>query len=208
MAELMPGRKKVLKWLNKHLSKVKRNTFLLIISITVFSCSGTLSKKETELFTEKGNLIVKKTAEELSGTLTAKMKDGGIPMAVEYCNIAALPLTSEISEIEHVSIKRTSLKIRNPQNSPNEEEIEVMNMFLSMINKSKAPKPVVKLDESGKPHYYAPILIDAKCLMCHGTLDRELSKKADSIIKTYYPKDLATGFKEGDLRGIWSISFP
>ena len=187
---------------------MKQYIFLLLLSITFFSCTNSLSKKEIELFTEKGNLIAQQAAQELSEKLMDKMKEGGIPLAVEYCNIEALPLTSKISEAEHVHIKRTSLKVRNSQNSPNKEEVQVLNKFLSMIDRNVSPKPIVKMNQSGSPHYYAPILVDSKCLMCHGTPDQDLSKKTDSIIKTYYPKDLATGFKEGDLRGIWSISFP
>jgi len=34
-----------------------------------------------------------------------------------------------------------------------------------------------------------------------------VSKPTDSLIKTLYPNDLATGYKVGDLRGIWSIQF-
>ena len=187
---------------------MKQYTILLFLSISFFSCSNDLSKEEVEHYTAKGNLIVTKTAGELSGNLLSKMKEGGIPLAVEYCNIEALPLTSKISETEQVHIKRTSLKVRNSQNSPNKQEVQVINKFLSMIDRNVWPKPIVKVNQSGSPHYYAPILVDSKCLMCHGTPDQDLSKKTDSIIKTYYPKDLATGFKEGDLRGIWSISFP
>ena len=92
-----------------------------------------MSKKEIELFTEQGNLIAKRTSEELSGKLMAKMKEGGIPLAVEYCNTAALPLTSKISKEEHVSIKRTSIKVRNPLNTANKEEIQIINKFLSIV---------------------------------------------------------------------------
>ena len=187
---------------------MKQYIFLLLLSITFFSCTNSLSKKEIELFTEKGNLIAEQTTKELSEKLMDKMKEGGIPLAVEYCNIEALPLTSKISEAEHVHIKRTSLKVRNSKNIPNKEEVQVINKFLSMIDRNVSPKPIVKMNQSGSPHYYAPILVDLKCLMCHGTPEQDLSKKTDSIIKTYYPKDLATGFKEGDLRGVWSISFP
>jgi len=31
--------------------------------------------------------------------------------------------------------------------------------------------------------------------------------QTDSIIKKLYPFDIATGYSEGDLRGIWSITF-
>jgi len=180
---------------------------LLLLAIILFSCSDSLTKEEIEHYSEKGNLIAQKTAKELSGNLMSKMKEGGIPLAVEYCNIAALPLTSKIAEEEGVRIKRTSLKVRNTENSPNEEEVLVMNKFISQLDQNVSPKPVVALDSSGLPHYYAPIIVDTKCLICHGTLDKELSKQADSIIKSYYPKDLATGFREGDLRGVWSIAF-
>ncbi|UCE93630.1 MAG: DUF3365 domain-containing protein [Flavobacteriaceae bacterium] len=185
-----------------------RYVFLLLLSMALFSCSKTLTRKEAELFKERGDQIVQKTTAELSGNLTSKMKEGGIPLAVEYCNTAALPLTSKISEAEKVSIKRTSLKTRNPLNDPSEEELKVLKKFSSRIKKNASPEPIVQIDQSGKPHYYAPILVEKKCLMCHGTVDKELSKNADSIIKSFYPNDLAVGFKEGDLRGIWSISFP
>lgn len=185
-----------------------RPVFFLLLSMVLFSCSKSLTKKEVDLFEERGNLIVQKTASELSGNLMSKMKEGGIPLAVEYCNTAALPLTSKMSEAEKVTIKRTSLKTRNVLNDPNEDELKVLKKFASQIKKNTSPEPIVELDQSGKPHYYAPILVEKKCLMCHGTVDRELTKKADSIIKSFYPNDLATGFSEGDLRGIWSISFP
>ena len=128
-------------------------------------------------------------------------------MAVSYCNTAALPLTSEISKAEGVQIKRTSHKVRNPLNSPSASELLILHKFQDNLDAGVPLAPVVQLDQEGVPNYYAPILIDKKCLVCHGTLDQELSKTADSIIKSHYPKDLATGFKEGDLRGIWSISF-
>ncbi|WKK66137.1 Tll0287-like domain-containing protein [Lutimonas zeaxanthinifaciens] len=187
---------------------MKEVTFILFLSVLFFSCSKQLTKKESELFKERGNQIVQKTAEELSGNLMSKMKEGGIPLAVEYCNTAALPLTSKVSEAEKVTIKRTSLKTRNSLNEPNEEELKVLKKYTSQLKKDVSPEAIVEIDHSGKPHYYAPILVEKKCLMCHGTIGKELSKQADSVIKSFYPNDLATGFSDGDLRGIWSISFP
>jgi len=34
-----------------------------------------------------------------------------------------------------------------------------------------------------------------------------LAVRTDSILKSYYPEDQATGFKEGELRGMWKITF-
>ena len=104
-------------------------------------------------------------------------------------------------------IKRTSLKIRNPENRPNEREVLVLNQFEDMMRKGDSLKPLVSLNDEGRPHYYAPILAQKKCLMCHGEVGKELSVVVDSIIKSHYPNDLATGYSEGDLRGIWSVAF-
>lgn len=186
---------------------MKHYTLVLFLSISFLSCSDALTKEEIERYTEKGNLIVTSAAGELSGNLMSKMKEGGIPVAVEFCSEKALPITKEISDNYSVQIKRTSLKWRNPLNTPTENELFVIKEFQKELGRSELLKAKVRLDQNGTPHYYAPILIEKKCLMCHGTLNKELSRAADSIIKSYYPEDLATGFSEGDLRGIWSISF-
>lgn len=187
---------------------MRRYTFILFLSVALFSCSDALSKKEIKLFTEKGDLIAKQTSEELSGTLMSKMKEGGLPLALAYCNTAALPLTQQMSDKHGVLIKRTSLKTRNALNKPSEAEIIILKEFQANIDQGISLEPKVALDQNRIPNYYAPILVEKKCLSCHGTIDKELSRPADSIIKSYYPNDMATGFTEGDLRGIWSITFP
>jgi len=183
--------------------------FLLpfILLILLNSCKTSLSDKEVEVYKEKGLLIARSTGSELSTTLTSKMKSGGLVEAVEFCNTAALPITKQMSDTYGVTIKRTSLKTRNLLNKPSEDEILILKEFQVNLDKDIPLEPVVKLDQKGDPSYYAPILIEKKCLICHGTLDRELSKSADSIIKSYYPNDLATAYQEGELRGMWSVSF-
>lgn len=186
------------------------NKGLLFIGIAVlcFGCQRSLSEKEVEEYTEMGMKISQETYQKLSGALMEKMKAGGIPEAVKYCNAAALPLTQEISEAHNVHVKRTALRTRNQSNSPNEEELRILNYYKDLADKKQDLTPLVQLDQNGNPHYYAPIILQKKCLSCHGRLDKEVSRAADSIIKSYYPNDMALGFQENDLRGIWSISFP
>jgi len=180
---------------------------LFLFSILISSCQTSLSDKELEAYKGKGLFISKSTGKELSETLMSKMKSGGLVEAVEFCNTAALPLTQQMSDKHGVLIKRTSLKTRNPLNNPSDNEISILKEFQANLDNGISLEPKIQLDQNGIPNYYAPILVEQKCLICHGTLDQELSRAADSIIKSHYPKDLATGFKEGDLRGIWSISF-
>lgn len=182
-------------------------TLLFSALFILSSCSKSLSKKEVEKYTIQGKEIAQATAKKLGGTLVEKMKDGGVKDAVPFCNTKAIPLTEEMSNKFNVDIKRTSHLLRNENNKPNDEEILVINNYKDLMAKGKGLKPVVELDNDGNPHFYAPIILQKKCLTCHGEVGVNVTKKSDSIIESYYPKDLATGFKEGDLRGIWSITF-
>lgn len=182
-------------------------TFFSLLFMLLTGCQTTLSDKEVAAYKKKGSLISQSTGKELSETLTSKMKSGGISEAVEFCNTAALPLTQQMADQHEVIIKRTSLKTRNQLNNPTDNELVILKEFQADLDKGISLEPRVKLDQNGIPNYYAPILIESKCLICHGTLGQELSRPVDSIIKSYYPNDMATGYSEGDLRGIWSIAF-
>jgi hypothetical protein len=186
---------------------MKKILFFTLIAFITSSCSTSLSQKEIEEYTEKGKEIAGTTANSLMKNLSEKMEKGGIAEAVPFCNTMAHPLTDEMANKYDASIKRTSLYVRNKKNEPNQAEIKILNQFETSFSNKEPLKPVVTLDESGKPHFYGPILLQKKCLACHGTVGEEVNIKTDSIIKSYYPNDKATGFKEGDLRGIWSITF-
>ena len=129
-------------------------------------------------------------------------------MSIGFCHQSALPITKKMAAYHGVEIKRTSLKIRNPENLPNEEELKVLHYYEDKKAEGKELNPLVSLDPSGNPSYYAPIRVQKKCLMCHGSLKKEVSPVIDSILRVKYPEDLALGYNEGDLRGIWSITFP
>ncbi len=180
---------------------------MIAVVLAIASCKPGLSEQQKEEYARQGDEIVASAGEKLSSTLMSKIQEGGIPEAVGFCNQSALPITRKMSAYHGAEIKRTSLKIRNPQNAPTEEETEVLNRFSEALAQGDSLRPVVQLEKDGRPHYYAPILTQKKCLMCHGEINRELSVAVDSIIRSKYPEDLATGFKEGDLRGMWSVTF-
>lgn len=181
--------------------------FIFVLIITATSCSKSLSDKEKKEYTITGKEIAEATATILVTNLSQKMKSGGVQEAVPFCNTMALPLTEEIEKKYDVTIKRTSLFIRNEENKPNEAEIIILNQYKKSLANNETLEPIIHMDNSDNPHFYAPIVLQKKCLACHGAFGKEVTKQTDSIIKSYYPNDKATGFKEGDLRGIWSITF-
>jgi hypothetical protein len=185
---------------------IKKGIFLVVI-LSIISCGNSLSDKEKEVYTTKGNEIVKATFSELSGNLMGQMKMGGPSKAIPFCNEQALPITNQLAEKFEVSIKRTSNKLRNSDNKPTERELQIIEQYANSINNKASLEPIVEVDAQNKKHYYAPIIMQANCLVCHGTLNETVAVKTDSIIKSLYANDIATGYSEGDLRGIWSIAF-
>ncbi len=175
--------------------------------LTLVSCDNSLSLKEKQEYTIKGKEITQATFKDLSSHLMQQMKLGGPTQAVPFCNVQAMPITHQMSEKYNVTIKRTSDKIRNSVNTASERELKIIEEYKLAIQKNKELFPIVEIDKGGQKHFYAPIKLNAKCLACHGTLENKLSIKTDSLIKSLYPNDKAVDYKEGDLRGIWSITF-
>lgn len=186
---------------------LKRGLLFLLIIIGFNACNNELSDEKKELYTKKGDEIKSTSFKEMSGKLMEKMQEGGPALAIPFCNLEALPITNKLSEQFNVEIKRTSDKLRNVNNSPTKRELELINKYKSSLINNEVLNPVIELDSTGNPHYYAPIIVKANCLNCHGKFGETLSIKTDSIIKFLYPKDLAINYKENDLRGIWSVKF-
>lgn len=61
----------------------------------------------------------------------------------------------------------------------------------------------------GSTSFIAPIVLgNPLCLQCHGTPGEDIDPETLASIQKFYPNDKATGFKLGDLRGLWRITFP
>jgi len=181
--------------------------FLLVFILILSGCTKALSEEQRDKYITEGNEMALATANKLGSNLSQKMKEGGVKDAVPFCNTMAYPLTEEMSKKYNVEIKRTSDKLRNHKNKPNEEENNIIDYYEKALEANEQLEPVVEIDASGNPHFYGPIIMQKKCLACHGSVGKEVSMKTDSLIKSYYSNDKAIGFKEGDLRGIWSITF-
>lgn len=180
---------------------------IIIIFLTISACNTSFSTKEKQEYSEKGKKIVQATFKELSSNLMQQMKMGGPTLAVPFCNVQAMPITSQLSEKYNVTIKRVSDKVRNSKNEATERELQIIEKYQNLKVNNKKTTPIIEIDNNNKKHFYAPIIINEKCLACHGKLGEKLTVKTDSIIKSLYLNDLAIDYKVGDLRGIWSIEF-
>jgi hypothetical protein len=99
-------------------------------------------------------------------------------------------------QFEGVTIRRTTLKPRNPANAPDETDRGVLEKLAAM---SPPGATIEWQDEVAR--YYQPLIVQEVCLNCHGdpaSFPAELTEKLADL----YPDDQATGYALGDFRGV------
>ncbi len=155
---------------------------------------------------EEGGQIVSTTFATLSSHLKSALQKGGVQEAVQYCHLNAYPLVDSLSRVHNASIRRVSLKVRNPKDLPDRLEERALKRAQTMLAKGKTIEPWVE-HYPEETAYYAPIYVRDVCLKCHGMPGQTIASEDYAFIRKLYPEDQATGYREGDWRGLWSIRF-
>ena len=144
--------------------------------------------------------------QELSATLLAAVGTDGPVEAIRVCSIEASPIAARISEQAGASVGRTALRLRNPDNAPDEDARTVLTMFeRDLAAGATAPPQHFEARPDGSARYMSAIVTQPLCLTCHGS---EIAPEVAAEIARHYPEDQATGFAAGDLRGAFLIEWP
>ncbi len=147
----------------------------------------------------------------LKETLQQAIQNGGPVNGIEVCHVKAAEIATDLSQKLGLLVGRTSLKIRNPENAPDNWELAVLKQFEARKaqgepNDSLEFFAVIDDDQGQKTFRYMKAIPTASlCLACHG---EHISPEVDAKLKELYPKDTARGYKEGDLRGAFTIAKP
>ncbi|MCI2228580.1 DUF3365 domain-containing protein [Polaribacter sp. MSW13] len=159
-----------------------------------------------ESYSERGLNYALTTKTVLGKNLMGKIQKEGTLAALKFCNVKAYPLTDSMSVVHNANIKRVSDKPRNIKNLANAKEQEYIAIFKEDVKSKKESEPIVVTSAENVKFYY-PIKTNSMCLQCHGKPTSDIKAETFAEIKKMYPKDLATGYKENQVRGIWSITF-
>lgn len=162
---------------------------------------------DTAAVISTGMNISMTTFSHLSKELQAALQEGGVRQAVPYCQLNAFPIADSLSEVYGVLIKRVTDRPRNPADSLNELEANIFQEYRSEKEAGQELSPKVAVVDGGA-HYFAPIMLQEFCLKCHGDAGTDILPEDLALIKELYPDDKATGYRPGQLRGMWSIYFP
>lgn len=143
---------------------------------------------------------------ELQQALRTAMAEGGPVAGIEVCKTRAPDIAGEVS-VDRVSVGRTSLKVRNPDNIPDPWEARILQDFERRLAAGETPGEIETIavrrqDDRRYGHWMKAIPTQDLCVACHGS---NLAPEIAAAIDKAYPDDQARGFSVGELRGAFSV---
>lgn len=176
-----------------------------LMGLTLARCGGTFCADET-LFIEQSRRHVKTYAEHLKSALQTSLQGKGVLAAVEHCHAVAPEIGEQLKQNDR-QIARTALRVHNPLNKAHLGERKVLQRFERRRGQGEKIEDleyhqVVAQDGMRCFRYMKAIPTQELCLTCHG---EKLNDPLAAIWHRFYPNDQATGFKNGDIRGAFSV---
>jgi hypothetical protein len=151
-------------------------------------------------------------SERLRGELRAAMTADGAPAAVDFCHDQAPRIAEQVMAEHGVRLGRVAVpgRHRNPGHVAEGWQAEVLASFQSAVDRGGAPEAQLAVVRDGLPadvelRMARGLRVEAACLMCHGA---SIAPGIAARIEQNYPDDHATGFREGDLRGLAWVEVP
>ena len=181
-----------------------------LAAVALLSLAGTAMAADVDQRVAASRAAAQTFGMNLKAELQAALKSGGPMNGLAVCNEKAADIAEATSKELRLTIGRTSFKVRNPNNAADPWERDILTQFET---RKAGGEPISELehyevtDSQGQLTFrYMKAIPTAKvCLACHGdTLASELEARLDKL----YPEDQARGFKEGDIRGAFTISQP
>jgi hypothetical protein len=149
---------------------------------------------------------------KLLAVLTDEIGKGGPEGAILVCRDKAPQLAKAASEETGWSIRRVSLRNRNPRAVPDAWERAALEDFDRRAASGEPPITLEKAEvvtDGGKQYYRYMRALPTQplCLNCHGAPE-QLAPAAVEKLKALYPDDKAVGYRPGEIRGAMTIRKP
>jgi hypothetical protein len=157
-----------------------------------------------------GDSITLEAQNQLLTNLQKAIAEEGLPGAIDFCKVNALPILRRLDSAYSIRIRRVSSKPRNPEDAPDELEFPLLDAYAYNAENNIKSDPNIQKIQGGEVLLYTkPIVIpNGMCLNCHGVDGKDVDSQTSKKLEELYPNDPAKGYKIGDLRGMWSVRIP
>ena len=152
----------------------------------------------------RADLIVVSIQDAMLRELTEALELGGPEFAIKSCHIDVVGATRRIDRQDGVTAGRTSHRLRNAANAPKPWAAPLVAAYAGSRTREVEGFAVDLGDRVG---VLRPMTERPTCASCHGPAE-EVSPAVREALDRQYPRDLATGFLEGEIRGWFWVEVP
>ncbi|MCX7145836.1 MAG: DUF3365 domain-containing protein [Sulfuritalea sp.] len=180
--------------------------FLFVAAALITPFAAPLAYANDEALLGEARKVATTLPPRLIVALQEEITKSGPEGAIPVCKDMAPRMAGEISQQTGWKIKRVSLKARNDARAiPDAWEKAALEDFDKRAAAGEAPAKLEKGERIGNEYRFVKALpVQPLCLSCHGPAE-QLSPAIKAAIGQHYPNDKATGYSEGQIRGVISV---
>lgn len=181
---------------------------LTILLATWLACPpAAFGDPDTPAWVDEARQKSAQLGSRLKQALREALESTGPTGGVEVCKLRAPKIAVDVSDNRY-DVGRTALRLRNPENAPDDWEASVLGRFEQRMAQGAEPAELeawtVETTEKGTVgRYMKAIPTGPQCVVCHG---KNVAPALNETIKRLYPEDRATGFAPGELRGAFTVA--
>jgi len=178
---------------------------IFMFCLTYSFAQSIADSPDKKKLTSEAISIVKQFAGTLKPQLKAAMQTGGPVKAIDVCSIQAPEIAKKLSLDTGWTVKRVSMKARNSETAtPDDWETKILFALEQRLSHGEAANSLAHAEKvDGKFRFMKAQIIVPLCLTCHG---KKLTPDVQQALKLRYPKDMATGYDIGQIRGAFSLT--
>lgn len=182
------------------------NKFLIAALLFAPQFAASLAHANDEALFAEARKVATTLPPRLLTALQDEIGKSGAEGAIPVCRDMAPRMAGEISQQTGWKIKRVSLKARNDARAtPDAWETAALEDFDKRAAAGESPAKLEKGEKVGNEYRFVKALpVQGLCLGCHGPSE-QLSSSVKAALGQHYPKDRATGYTEGQIRGVISV---
>ena len=181
----------------------KKLSTLFVVIFGFVACNQKIDSETYKHFQSKGNEVTTLAQSTLLANVGRAIQKGGPEYAVEFCNLNASGIIDSLNRVNNCVISRVSEKFRKPENNLKTKTEKVLwNTFQNQVLMD-----TVLMAEDKYTYYKRINTAMPACLKCHGSIETDINLSTRKKLNELYPKDLATGYKLNEFRGLWKVEF-
>lgn len=182
-------------------------TIVFTIALSLLSTQLAAENDDAAQLETQAKQLATQLGMQLKARLQSAVEAGGPANAIAVCNVGAPEIAAQLSK-DGWHVGRTSLKLRNPSNRPDEWEMAALHAFEKQladgVPAADLQTSTIETDQgTARYRFMKAIPIDTVCMACHG---EAIGEPVRAALAEKYPHDAATGYKVGELRGAFTIS--